>query len=147
MTLTRDPAMRAPSDAAIAASFLDGLTTRDYARLTTALDPAVRFRALLPGGPSEWHSPTAVAETFHGWFGTAEEFEVLATSMNHVARRVQMTWRFRLRQAPFDIGEGWHVIEQHAFADLSDTIQALDLVCSGFHAEPAIDHSHPDHEE
>jgi hypothetical protein len=30
----------------------------------------------------------------------------------------------------------WHVIEQHAFADVADTIEALDLVCSGFPAEP-----------
>ena len=52
-----------------------------------------------------------------------------------VKTRLQMTWRFRLRPAPFDIGEGWHVIEQHAFADVTERIDALDLVCSGFRAE------------
>jgi hypothetical protein len=27
------------------------------------------------------------------------------------------------------------VIEQHAFADVAESIEALDLVCSGFRAE------------
>ena len=47
-----------------------------------------------------------------------------------------MTWRIRLRPAPFEIGDGWHLIEQHVFADIADRIEALDLVCSGFRAEP-----------
>ena len=37
----------------------------------------------------------------------------------------------RLRPAPFGIGDGWHVIEQQAYPDAMDTIDALDL-CSGF---------------
>ena len=39
------------------------------------------------------------------------------------------------RAAPFDIGDGWHVIEQQAYANAGDTIESLDLLCSGFHAE------------
>jgi nitroreductase len=31
--------------------------------------------------------------------------------------------------------QGWHVIEQHAYADAADTMEALDLLCSGFHVE------------
>jgi hypothetical protein len=46
-----------------------------------------------------------------------------------------MTWRIRLRPAPFAIGDGWHLIEQHAFADIAETIETLELVCSGFRAE------------
>jgi hypothetical protein len=121
---------------AIASGFLDGLTARHYTKLAAALDPDARFRAMLPGGPSEWHGPTEIADTFRGWFGSADDFEVLGTVVGDVAGRVQMTWRFRLRPAPFDVGEGWHLIEQHAFADLSGAIVALDLVCSGFRAEP-----------
>ena len=34
-----------------------------------------------------------------------------------------------------DLGCGWHLIEQHAFVDVAETIEALDLVCSGFRAE------------
>jgi hypothetical protein len=116
--------------------FLEGLTTRDYGTLTASLDASVRFRALLPGGPSEWHGPTEAAGVFRSWYEQAEIFEVVETTVREVGGRQQMTWRFRLRPAPFDIGDGWHVIEQHAFADVSDRIEALDLVCSGFRAEP-----------
>jgi hypothetical protein len=42
-----------------------------------------------------------------------------------------------VRPAPFGIGDGWHVIEQQAYADAVDTIGSLDLLCSGFHAEDA----------
>jgi lipoate-protein ligase B len=40
--------------------------------------------------------------------------------------------------AEFGIGAGWHVIEQQVYADAGDTIESLDLLCSGFHpaAEP-----------
>ena len=34
--------------------------------------------------------------------------------------------------APFGIGDGWHVIEQQAYADAAETIDSLDLLCSGF---------------
>jgi hypothetical protein len=45
--------------------------------------------------------------------------------------RLRLSWRLRLRPAPFGIGDGWHVIEQQAYPDAMDTIDALDL-CSGF---------------
>ncbi len=112
-----------------------GLTTRDYTRLTAALDPAVRVRALLPGGPSEWQGRAETAEVFRSWFGTADHFEVVDATVGEVAGRLHMTWRIRLRPAPYDIGDGWHLIEQHAFADVAHQIEALDLVCSGFRAE------------
>ena len=115
--------------------FLEGLTTRDYDRLTSALDPGVRFRALLPRGLSECHGPSDAAALFRSWYENAEAFEVIATTVSEVGGRLQMTWRFRLRPAPFEIGDGWHVIEQHAFADVTERIDALDLVCSGFRAE------------
>ena len=39
--------------------------------------------------------------------------------------------------APFGIGEGLHVIEQHGYAAATDHIETLDLLCSGFHNEGA----------
>jgi hypothetical protein len=47
-----------------------------------------------------------------------------------------MSWRVRVRPAPFGIGEGWHLIEQQAYADVAGSIEALDVLCSGFRAEP-----------
>jgi len=124
-----------PARWSIAGVFLEGLTSRDYTRLTDALSPAVRFRALLPNGTSEWHGRAETAEAFRSWFGSADRFEVVDATVGDVAGRLQMTWRIRLRPAPFDIGDGWHLIEQHVFTEIADQIEALDLICSGFRAE------------
>jgi hypothetical protein len=115
--------------------FLEGLTIRDYERLAATLDRNVRFRALLPPGPAEWHGRAEAAEAFRSWFGQADDFEVIDATVGEVVGRLQLTWRVRVRPAPFEIGDGWHVIEQHAFADVGDTIEVLDLVCSGFRTE------------
>ena len=115
--------------------FLESLSTRDYERLAATLDQGVRFRALLPPGPSEWHGRAEIADVFRSWFGQSDRFEVVDATVGEIAGRLQMTWRIRLRPAPFEIGDGWHVIEQHVFADIGEAIEALDLVCSGFRSE------------
>ncbi len=51
--------------------------------------------------------------------------------------RLHLSWRARVRPAPFGIGEGWHVIEQDGYADATDSIKTSDLLCSGFHTEGA----------
>jgi len=76
-----------------------------------------------------------LAEAFRSWFGQVEEFELLDATVGQVGGRLQLSWRIRVRPAPFDIGEGWHVIEQRAFADVDAAIDNLDLVCSGFRLE------------
>jgi hypothetical protein len=129
------PTAGAPARWSIAGMFLEGLTTRDYERLAATLHQGVRFRALLPPGPSEWQGRTEVADVFRSWFGQSDRFEVVDATVGEIAGRLQMTWRIRLRPAPFEIGDGWHVIEQHAFADVAESIEAIDLACSGFRAE------------
>jgi hypothetical protein len=116
--------------------FLEALANRDYVRLATTLDPGIRFRAMLPPGPMEWEGPAAVTDAFGSWFGEAEDFQLVDATVGEVGGRLHLSWRLRLRPAPFDIGEGWHVIEQQAYVDATSTIQALDLLCSGFHPEP-----------
>jgi hypothetical protein len=125
-----------PARWSVAGTFLEALSLRDYERLAAALHEGVRVRALLPPGSSEWEGRDEAAAVFRSWFGAAERFELVDATVGDVMGRLQMTWRIRLRPAPFDIGDGWHVIEQHAFADVAETIEALDLVCSGFRAEP-----------
>ena len=115
--------------------FLECFTNRNYARMAATLGPGVRFRAMLPPGPMEWDGPQAVTGAFSSWFGDAEEFELIDATLGEVGGRLHLAWRLRLRPAPFGIGEGWHVIEQHAYADAAETIEALDLLCSGFHPE------------
>jgi hypothetical protein len=115
--------------------FLEALATRDYRLMATTLAPTVRLRAMLPRGPMNWEGPATVTEVFSSWFGTAEDFELVDAAVGEVGGRLHLSWRLRVRPAPFGIGPGWHVIEQQAYADTSVTISALDLLCSGFRAE------------
>ena len=124
-----------PARWSVAGRFLEGLAARDFRRLAATLRPDIRLRALLPSGPSEWQGRDAAAEVFRSWFGGADQYDVVDAAVGEVAGRLQLTWRIRVRPAPFDIGDGWHLIEQHAFADADAAIEALDLVCSGFRAE------------
>jgi hypothetical protein len=121
----------------VGGSFLEGLTARDFEQLAATFDPAVRFRALLPGGAVEWHGREAATEILRSWFGAADRFDVVDATVGEVSGRLQLVWRIRLRPAPGDIGDGWHLIEQHAFLDAPERITALDLVCSGFRPDRA----------
>ena len=115
--------------------FLEALATRDYERMATTLGANIRFRALLPPGPMQWQGPQQVAEAFRSWFGDADDFELVDATVGEIGGRLHLAWRIRVRPAPFGKGEGWHVIEQHEYADASDSIETLDLLCSGFHSE------------
>ena len=117
--------------------FLEALASRDYQRLATTLAPGVRFRAMLPPGPMDWEGSDAVSGVFSSWFGDADEFELIDATVGEVGGRLHLSWRLRVRPAPFGIGDGWHVIEQQAYADAGDRIDAIDLLCSGFRAELA----------
>ena len=119
--------------------FLEALSNRDYALMATTLAPDVRFRAMLPPGPMDQKGRIAIADTFSSWFGTATDFEVVDAAVGEVGGRLHLSWRLRVRPAPFGIGDGWHVIEQQAYADTSDSIESLDLLCSGFRPEPPAD--------
>ena len=117
--------------------FLEALATRDFQRLATTLGSNVRFRAMLPPGPMEWQGPDAVTEAFRSWFGEPDEFQLVDATVGEVGQRLHLSWRLRVRPAPFGIGDGWHVIEQQAYADAIDTITSLELLCSGFQPEAA----------
>jgi hypothetical protein len=115
--------------------FLEALATRNFDDLATTLAPDVRFRAMLPRGPVEWQGADAVGEAFASWFGAADGFELIDATVGEVGGRLHLSWRLRVRPAPFDKGDGWHVIEQQAYADAGEVIDAIDLLCSGFRVE------------
>jgi len=119
----------------VGGTFLEGLGARDFARLAASLSPQVRLRALLPPGPMDWTGNDEVVETFRSWFGDATDFELVDATVGEVGGRLHLSWRLRVRPAPFGIGDGWHVIEQQAYADAGSAIESLDLLCSGFHAQ------------
>ena len=118
---------------------VEAIAERDFDKLAGALSPDVQFRAMLPRGPLELEGASTVAERFAFWFGSAEEFEVVDAAVGEVGGRLHLSWRLRVRPAPNDIGDGWHVIEQQLYADATEAIDRLDLLCSGFHPERAAD--------
>ena len=141
MSTTKDRNADSVARWSIGGVFLEALANRDYQRMATTLGSTVRFRAMLPPGPMDWEGSGTVSEVFRSWFGDAEDFEVVDATVGEVGGRLHLSWRLRLRPAPFGIGDGWHVIEQHAYLDAGDTIETLDLLCSGFHAERTTEHA------
>jgi hypothetical protein len=116
----------------VGGSFLEALANRDYRLMAQTLSPTVRFRAMLPPGPMDCDGPDSVAEVFGSWFGHADDFELVDAAVGEVGGRLHLSWRLRVRPAPFGIGDGWHVIEQQAYADAGAVIESIDLLCSGF---------------
>jgi len=113
----------------VGASFLDALTTRDFAAARALLTEDVRFRMLVPGNLMTESDAGATIGRFRGWFGDAEPFEVEASSSGEVEGRAAIVYRFRLHDA--DRGQ---IIEQHLMLDVGGDgrIEAIDLLCSGF---------------
>jgi len=124
----------------VGGTFIEALANRDSDQLAATLGLTIRFRALLPPGPMQWQGPDAVTAAFRSWFGEADEFELVDATVGEVGGRLHLSWRLRVRPAPFGIGDGWHVIEQHAYAEIG----ALDLLCSGFNAERPATRCHAD---
>jgi hypothetical protein len=118
--------------------FLEALASRDFVGMAATLGANVRFRALLPPGPMQWQGHSQVAEVFRSWFRDADDLELADATVGGIGGRLHLSWRIRVRPAPFGIGEGWHVIERHGYAaDAGAAIETLDLLCCGFHTEGA----------
>jgi hypothetical protein len=132
MSTMSDPATPPSARWSVGGVFLEALATRDYPQMASTLSADVRLRAMLPPGPMDWNGADDVAAVFTSWFGDAEDFELIDATVGEVGGRLHLSWRLRVRPAPFGIGDGWHVIEQQAYADAAETIDTLDLLCSGF---------------
>jgi hypothetical protein len=132
MSTTSDPATQPSARWSVGGVFLESLATRDYQQMAATLSANVGFRAILPSGAMDWNGADVVAAVFRSWFGEAEDFELIDATVGEVGGRLHLSWRLRVRPAPFGIGEGWHVIEQQAYADAAETIESLDLLSSGF---------------
>ncbi|WP_405485986.1 nuclear transport factor 2 family protein [Nocardia sp. NBC_00511] len=127
-----------PTDSAwpAAATLLDSLVRRDFPTLATCLGTQVRFRALVPPGPFELTGPDAVAGQFEKWFGGPDEFEVVDAAIGQVGERVYLRWRVHMN--PAGTGETGRTAEQHVFATVTDRVDTLDLVCSGWQPDRPV---------
>jgi len=122
-------------------AFVEALAVRDFDALRALLSEDIQFRMLLPPGPQHENGAALAARRFVDWFGSADYFELEASSIESVADRLAITYRFRLHDK-----DGWQVIEQHLMTDVGadGRVEAIDLLCSGFRplAEPASEGVH-----
>jgi hypothetical protein len=128
---TTDPTAPHPGFVA-AGALLEALVTRDFERLAGTLTTDASLAALLPRGFDEWQGAAAIRSAFFGWFGEADEFEVVDASIGQVGSRLQLRWRIRVRAARF--GGDPMVVEQNVYAETAPDgrIAHLALLCSGF---------------
>ena len=110
-------------------AFVNALADRDFERLRAAIADDVRFRLLLPKGPQAHSGVAETVETFVRWYGDVDELHLESSSVEAVAGRLVLIYRFRLHDE-----DGWQVIEQHVVADVAPDgrFEKIDLLCSGF---------------
>jgi hypothetical protein len=109
-------------------AFVEALGRRDFLRLEALLDPHVRFRALVPPGLRTADDAAAAAAHPRGWFGDADRFDLVASTVGRIGPRLRLSYRIRLHE------EGvWYAVEQQAYLDVGgDLIRSVDILCSGF---------------
>ena len=131
MTDSAQPGTPTQTRWSVAGLLLEALAARDFTQMADYFEPAATMRALLPPGLSELQGATQIIENLRGWFGGAEEFEVLDGTVGEVGGRLHVAWRLRLRPTPWG-DQAWHVIEQQAYLQAGERINTIDLLCSGF---------------
>src|SRR5258706_9293533 len=126
----------AEADLALATShkFLELLGARDFERLVASLASDAHARFLLPHGLEEYDGRDAIVARIRSWFGSASVFELAASTEDEFGMRHRISWRFNV------VRDGSRqVIEQLVYLDLgSQGIERIDLLCSGFLAEPGV---------
>ena len=110
-------------------AFVNALADRDFVRLRTSIADDVRFRLLLPKGPQAHSGVGETVESFVRWYGDVDELHLESSSVEAVAGRLVLMYRFRLHDE-----DDWQVIEQHVVADVAPDgrLEKIDLLCSGF---------------
>ena len=114
--------------------FLELLAARDFERLVASLASDAHARFLLPHGLEEYDGRDAIVARIRSWFGSASLFDLAASTEDQVGMRHRISWRFNV------VRDGSRqVIEQVVYLDLGpDGIERIDLLCSGFLAEPGV---------
>jgi hypothetical protein len=107
----------------------DAVAARRFDDVGECLSPRLVSRALLPEGVVDWDGPAPVVEHLQRWFGGDRLAEVVDDHVCEIRSRAHLSWRLRVERA-----DGWHTIEQQAYADVNEDgrVTVLDLLCSGF---------------
>lgn len=117
----------------LAEALVNAVARRDFGGLQALMTDDVRFRLLVPKGPQAHVGAAETVGRFVGWYGAVDELRLESSSTGTVAGRSVIAYRLRLLDA-----DGWRVIEQHVVADVAPDgrLEALDLLCTGFHPDP-----------
>ena len=75
---------------------MEGLVLGDFNRLGSALDPAVRFRALAPGETVDVASEAETVEAYRRWFADKDDLELVEESCEELVDRIQLRYRLHL---------------------------------------------------
>jgi hypothetical protein len=124
----------APTAIDIVEQLIEALAAQDFERVEHCFAPDVDFHAVVPGTGSfrERAGAAEAASQLRLWFGDADPLELLEHSVEPVADKLRLSYRF----AAFE-DEQWHVVDQQAYAIVGERgIEKLDLLCSGFRPVP-----------
>ncbi|HWJ81823.1 MAG TPA: nuclear transport factor 2 family protein [Nocardioides sp.] len=112
----------------VTASFVAALGRRDFAGLAALVSPDAPIRALTPMGLATGTGPAFLEERFSTWFGGDDAFAVEDTTVATAGQKVHLCWRIAMTAPEGAVRKA----EQHTFVRVSDRIDSLDLVCSGY---------------
>jgi len=126
-SMTTSPHIRALSQET-AESFVAALSRRDFAGLAALTSPTAPIRALTPSGLTSGTGPAFMEERFDTWFGGDDRFTVEETTVASAGEKLHLCWRIARTGSDGSVRKA----EQRAFARVSDRIDSLDLVCTGY---------------
>jgi hypothetical protein len=116
----------------LATSVATAVADRALDRLGTHFTDEIRLRALLPGGSVEDHGREAVLARFDDWFGSYDTVVLKDVAGDAVGDRVLVHYKLA-----FDPDGERRVLTQTVVCSVYDgLVGRMDLVCSGFRAEP-----------
>ena len=115
---------------ALGRGFVSAIERQAWEELAALFDPAVQFRALIPGGLRTADDRESAARYLQKWFGDANPLVLQSSRVEMVEDRVHIAYLFRARE------DQWYVVEQQAYGTIRDgRIVKMDLLCSGFRRE------------
>ncbi|HMD90026.1 MAG TPA: sulfurtransferase TusA family protein [Anaerolineaceae bacterium] len=114
---------------ALGKTFIEALAGQNFEGVRQLFQPEVRFRALVPSGDRQGKTDIEAAGWLEKWFGNYDTLQVQQSSVEMMADRLYLDYRFRLHNQE----KNWQVIQQHAYCVVqAGQIADMWLVCSGF---------------
>jgi hypothetical protein len=108
---------------------VSALAAQDWRRMEGCFASEAAFFAVIPSQTPlrERNGAHDVASQLAAWFGDGDPLELLACTVEPVARKVHVSYRFR----SFEHG-ACHLVEQQALCEVgTGGIERMHLVCSG----------------